>query len=851
VLAALALLGTPPRAQAGPPDGFELRPVVSGLTLPTAFAHAPDGRIFIAEDAGVVRVWDDGALTTFVDLRAEVNSYSDRGLLGIALDPDFAVNRWVYLLHTAESSPSTPDRLLPTTNRLIRIRAASELTRNVADPLSKETLLGGMPQEGPWHSIGTVAFDADGFVLIGTGDVTCDHPDTFSTCRLATLDLDSPVGKILRFDPATGEGAPGNPYYDPAQPAAMRSLVLARGFRNPFRFTVDHVSGRIHVGDVGQSTWEELDVIEPTWSEPDRELNYGWPCYEGANGVAAVQPGFAEGAETGPLCELVYSPAEGGTGPGTQAPAYAYDHDEPGVTTGSAIVPGPVYRASAYPGRYHGRLFLADYARDRFQTRTEDGTVEPFGTPGGWGNPVDIKLAPNGNLAFASITGGTITEIAHIGQNRTPVAAAAASPESGPVPLEVRLTGSGSSDPDEDPLGFSWDFGDGSPVSTAADPVHTYQERGSYTATLTVSDGRGGSSRAEVHVDVGNTRPTVAFTAPVASDGYVVGSTLPISIMASDDEDGPLAGASVTWSVVTHHGGHVHPGDVEEGTEGSYVVPDHADDSFLELVATATDSDGAVTTTRLEVPPTKVPNLVSASVTGTELILDGVRVVAPYEWDSIPGGSHQVSAPATAPTGRPFARWASAGGPLTTSTTHDFLTPAAGISLEAQYESGGGAFRVEDGTVVMEAESAEVVDRVGIGWAASSPAGAVGQAMVVPEGGGGWGDPSTAPGLAPELRFPVLFPSGGTYAVYVRSNPPDQGSNSVHVGVNGQIGDTSDHITRSDYGNWQWMRYSAGGPNPATVTVPSAGVHEVSVWAREDGTVVDRVVLTQGGIPSG
>jgi hypothetical protein len=123
--------------------------------------------------------------------------------------------------------------------------------------------------------------------------------------------------------------------------------------------------------------------------------------------------------------------------------------------------------------------------------------------------------------------------------------------------------------------------------------------------------------------------------------------------------------------------------------------------------------------------------------------------------------------------------------------------------------------------------------------------------MVVPDAGQAWGDIGTAPSAAPELRFPVEFPAAGTYSLYVRGNPPDQGGNSVHVALDGVVTTSSDHITRSDFGSWQWMRYSAGGPNPATISVPSAGVHEVAILAREDGTVVDRIVVTQGGLPAG
>jgi methionine-rich copper-binding protein CopC len=164
-----------------------------------------------------------------------------------------------------------------------------------------------------------------------------------------------------------------------------------------------------------------------------------------------------------------------------------------------------------------------------------------------------------------------------------------------------------------------------------------------------------------------------------------------------------------------------------------------------------------------------------------------------------------------------------------------------------------GAYQFDGDTVTVEAENAdEVIDRSATGWqATSSPAGAVGQAMVIPEAGTGWGDIGSAPTTAPELSFQIEFPAAGAYDVYVRANPPDQGSNSVHAGINGTITTTSDQITHSGFNAWQWMKYSGGGPNPATVSVPSAGVHTFSVYGREDGTPVDRIVITQGAAPTG
>ena len=674
-------------AGATPPAGFTSRTLVSGLSQPSAFAHAPDGRIFITQKTGLVRVWSGGTLKTFLDLRNEVNSYSDRGLLGIALDPQFATNKWVYLVFTAESRPDDPDKLYTTTNQLIRIKE-SALAPDTADASSRQTLVSDIPQEGPWHAIGTVAFDAAGNVLIGAGEASCYYPASLGACTLDEYNLDSPRGKILRFNPNTGAGSPANPYYNAADPTSTRSRVLARGFRNPFRFSVDTTTGITYVGDVGGGTWEEVDVIPTSWTNRDKDLNFGWPCYEGANGTAAKQSGYSTNAATSAQCATVYSPAEGGTGVGSAAPAVAYNHSDPGGTNGSAVVVGPVYRAAAYPSSYVGKVFVADYARDRIQTYTPGGGLTDFGTPGGFGNPVDLKVGPTGYVEYASIGAGTISELQFTGANHSPTAQAAATPATGPAPLVVAFSSAGSADADGDTLSYSWDFGDGTALSTAANPSHTYATRGSYTAVLTVSDGRGGTGTANVTVDVANSRPTISFTQPTTLPHYSINDRIPVAISAQDAEDGTLSGASVTWQVITYHIGHQHFADPQTGTTGFYDAPDHSDSSYLVFQATATDSNGATATTSVQVDPVKVTNGITSSVGPVPVSVDEDAFATPYSWQSIPGGLHTVTVPATTTSGGQvynFTDWTEGGTQVGVSPTYSFTTPPAGVSLRANY----------------------------------------------------------------------------------------------------------------------------------------------------------------------
>ena len=397
-------------AHAGPPDGFALRTIVKGLASPTSFALAPDGGVFVTDKSGLVHVFSDGRRKLFLDLRPEVNRYSDRGLLSIALDPAFEQNRRVYLLFTEELRPDDPDAGHPAGGRLIRIEV-SRSDPTVAAVSSRTTLVSGFRSIGPWHSVGGLDFDRGGRLLVGFGDgspycttLKCLRTgvvEPYRASAYAPYDLDSLSGKILRIDPETGLGVPENPFFEPDAPGSVASLVLARGVRTPFRVQADRTTGEVFIGDVGTDQWEEINVIPASWSDPRTELNFGWPCYEGGgDGIPqAVRPGD-------PYCE---SNVYGADAPRTAAPRYAY-----AVERGAALIMGPRYRGGTYPDEYDGVLFAGDWKRDALSTISDD-ELEPFGTAGDWGRPVDVDVTPLGNIAYLAINTGRLNEIVYTG----------------------------------------------------------------------------------------------------------------------------------------------------------------------------------------------------------------------------------------------------------------------------------------------------------------------------------------------------------------------------------------------------------------------------------------------------
>lgn len=371
---AAALAGTP---------GFVLQDVASGLTQPTAIAFRPDGAILISELDGHVRVFQDGAVreTPFIDLSDEVGSVWDRGLLGIAVDPDFAVNGYVYLLYAVDRVFGPPEEPFSegTFARLTRYTADPENGRNTVLPGSRLVLIGVNPDEGfvscgPSHTVGTLRFGSDGTLFVGAGDGANfmqmddggDHPTCFLPELVPGFDsaddigafraqwLGSMSGKILRIDPSSGDGVPGNPFFT-GNASDVRSKVWVSGLRNPFRFDVRPGSlspGTLFIGDVGWNKFEELNVA--TGGE-----NFGWPCFEG-DGPQAVYVAEASPAHSG--CDSIETPQN----PGAETrPIAWWSHTDsaqsfPTGLTSRCVVGGSFYTKANYPAEYRGAFFFRD-----------------------------------------------------------------------------------------------------------------------------------------------------------------------------------------------------------------------------------------------------------------------------------------------------------------------------------------------------------------------------------------------------------------------------------------------------------------------------------------------------------
>ena len=595
---AAACLTAAPAGAATYPAGFEERTIVGGLDQPVSMAWAPDGRLFIIEKPGRLKVVAPGATqaTTILNISGRVNSFHDRGLLGLALDSNFASNGLLYLSYTYDIQPMVGDSDAPMVSRVGRYTISANnvvspeqvvLGSHVAGPCPPPSnTLDCMPSNGLSHSIGTVLSAPDGTLWIGNGDAA--DFNIVDPLAFRTYDERSMAGKILHVD-RDGRGLPGHPFCPgDADLTHVCTKIHSQGFRNPFRFKL-RPNGSLTVADVGWGQREEVNLIAAGGR------SYGWPCYEGT-----IRTG---GYGDRPECVPEY--AKEGTAAAHLGPQHDYQH----TASGNAVMAGPEYTAVEYPAAYRGDIFFADYAagfisRLKLGASGQVASVEAFATD--WVG-VDLAATPNGDLAFPDFQ-GAIKRVVYTPSNRSPSAVLNATPTRGPAPLPVQFDAAGSSDPNGDPLSYDWDFGDGTPHSSVRNPAHTYTQRGVYSARLTVSDGRGLSDTETVSIAVGLDPPTASITSPANGSLYRDGQTIQLRGTATDTEDGQLPASAYRWTVRLHHGGHIHLVNTYTGVVAPSftALNDHDADSYYNIELQVTDSHGLGGSHSIELRPRRL-----------------------------------------------------------------------------------------------------------------------------------------------------------------------------------------------------------------------------------------------------
>jgi glucose/arabinose dehydrogenase len=352
------------------PSGFTQSQVVSGLTDPTDMEFAPDGRLFVAEQAGRVRiVKPDGTLAKFLNISTKVDSTSERGLQALTFDPDFSTNHYVYLQYTKKATSTTPAH-----NRVVRVTANGNKVVSGSEKLIFR--LGN--QNDAHHMGGAIDFGADGKLYIATGD----NETPTNAQQLTNL-----FGKMLRIN-KDGTIPTDNPFYTTA--SGNNRAIWALGLRNPFKFAVQPSKGTIFINDVGENTWEEIN-------RGAAGANYGWPVHEGVandNDPQYVDPVFA----------------------------YGHAGSDP-ATTGCSITGGVFYNPTTvqFPSGYVGDYFFADFCGGwirSFDPSSQEASGFAIGIEG---RPVDLEVSKEGELYYLSrgrsSTPGTVIKVRYAGGN--------------------------------------------------------------------------------------------------------------------------------------------------------------------------------------------------------------------------------------------------------------------------------------------------------------------------------------------------------------------------------------------------------------------------------------------------
>jgi glucose/arabinose dehydrogenase len=632
----------PPSASAATvlPTGFTDTEWVSGLSRPYQMEFAPDGRLFVSQQGGRLRVIKNGVLqpTAFVTL--SVDSRGDRGLIGIAFDPDFSVNHFVYVYYTTP----TP---VPH-NRVSRFTADGD----VAVPGS-ETVLIELEDLGAstLHNGGSIHFGGDGKLYITTGD---------NVQGALAQSMTSLLGKVLRLNP-DGSIPTDNPYAS-TNTGSFRA-IWAVGLRNPFTFGIEPGTGRILLNDVGAMTWEEID-------EGTAGANYGWPTTEGPT-----------------------------TDPRFKTPLFAYGHGSTD-TTGCAIAGGTFYSPAVeqFPIGYNGQYFFADACSGWIRVlHPASATAQPF-LSGGNGL-IDVKTGPDGSLYYLSRLDGVnnpgfVHRITFSGRPTImshPVNTTVLPGE--PATFAVEATG-------DVPLHYQWQR-DGVDIEGANTEEYTLQDPtladsgAHFRVVVTNTSGSATSADATLTVTT-NSPPSGTILTPTTGSTYNAGDTITFTASAEDPEDGTMPASAFDWEIAFHHNTHTHlgptvgPGPTDDARSGSFVVPNTGEtstDVFYRIHLTVTDSEGRSTESFVDVLPNTVTLDLRATPTspndGLQIILDGQPHATPYSEGSVVGMQRTlgvVSPQNLDGSTYNFSTWSDGG-----AASHQIATPSTASIFTAAF----------------------------------------------------------------------------------------------------------------------------------------------------------------------
>jgi glucose/arabinose dehydrogenase len=636
VFAVLASAASSSLTAATLPTGFTETSLTGALSNPTAMAFAPDGRAFIAQQGGQLRVVKNGALLTQPFLTVSVNASGERGLLGVAFDPQFTTNGYVYVYYTTSSSPIH--------NRVSRFTASGGNPDVVAS--GSEVVLLNLPalSSATNHNGGAIHFGGDGKLYIAVGE---------NAAPSLAPSLSSPFGKILRIN-SDGTIPSDNPFV--SQTSGINQAIWARGLRNPFTFAIDRATGRIHLNDVGQDSWEEVN-------HGVAGSNYGWPSVEGNNPAGVA---------------------------GMRYPIYTYQNAGSNCAVTGASFYSPA--TQNFPSEYSGRYFYGDFCGGFIRTLIPPGYTQTSNFATGIDGLVDIQTAPDGTLHYLARRDGSNGELKRVQYT------ANAAPEITTQPASVSVAAGQSatfrvSASGVQPLRYQWQR-NGSNIANATSTSYTLAsasvaDNGATFRAIVSNDFGSVTSNAATLSVTGGNAPSATITAPAAGTTYRGGQAFTYSGTATDIEDGTLPASAFTWRVDFHHDTHSHPfvPATSGVTSGTFTIPDRGETSanvFYRITLTVRDSAGLTTTRTLDLQPRTSVVRIESNPNALQLTLDGQPITTPYTFTGVEGIVRTLGAPSPVSSGGSsydFVSWSDGG-----QATHEIATPTSDTTYTALYQ---------------------------------------------------------------------------------------------------------------------------------------------------------------------
>jgi len=643
--------------------------IVEGLTNLTGITFDAAGQMYACESSGkvwAIRFAQNGTFQQkylLLDISGEVLNNSDLGLVSLVLDPDFLTNGYFYIMYAVNRqfllNGTNGGDGSDQTGSIVRVtRYTANLSANpsftTVTPNSRLVLIGTTPADGiPIISInhagGSLVFGSDGTLLVSTGDgasagvdegnrgsyqlaisagvITAEH----NIGAYRSQRDDSHNGKVLRIDPATGNGIPSNPLYNSATPRAPASRLWAKGLRNPFKMNLIPGTGSHHpedaspgvlvIGDVGNTTREEINTV----TGPNQ--NFGWPRYEGIDRVnfdyddltyvpATYRKPILEYRELSTAANVCLNQT---TKIQIGTPSFPYN----GPTfTGNSTMGGTFYAGTNFPAAYQNALFMADFGGKWIRVMKLNENYEPASITHFMSTAYQIvHLAYNSSdqgLYYVTGNGLPCDEIRRLSYNTgniPPVAKIEVDTATGISPLPVAFTAIKSYDPEATSLTYEWKIDDGAAFSTGLAPHYVFRPpantRKKYKVKLTVKDNAGGSgalsSSDSTYIYVNNTPPVIESSSLDTLIQIPENQIYPLALSAMvSDAQSPADSLTLSWIVGLAHNGHEHRNPALVGnsinTSLDALTCEVGDATYwYRIYLTVTDPEGLSTTLRKDI----------------------------------------------------------------------------------------------------------------------------------------------------------------------------------------------------------------------------------------------------------